>query len=154
MREKAIKLITCEHRGILAMTKMHGARRRVELKIHESASQDTYSVTTLDGFALSILNRWRTSLGYSKPIHAVCEESEFRETSWGIDADFQRILTAATQLLQYKTIKRIIGQSYPLIIIDEFQDCHGPLLEFIKALSGASSLLLAADDFQSLDTSI
>jgi hypothetical protein len=39
-------------------------------------------------------------------------------------------------------------------MIDEFQDCHGPLLDFVKAVSSSSSLLLAADDFQLLDTKL
>jgi len=60
----------------------------------------------------------------------------------------------ATRLLQSPTVRRIIGRTYPLIIIDEFQDCHGPLLEFVNAISECSAMLLAADYFQSLDTTV
>ena len=154
VKERAPRLIASEHQGVLAVTRMHGARRRVDMKLHESCFGIRYSVATVDGFALSILNRWRTALGWSKPIQSVSFEADFTETIFGIDADFGRVLLAAKGLLQKNTVKRIVGESYPLIVIDEFQDCHGPLLEFVQALSASSTLLLAADDFQLLDTCI
>ena len=153
VKESAPQLVLSEHQRVLAITRMHGARRRVENKLNESCSGIRCSVATVDGFALSILNRWRTALGWSRPIQAVSGEVDFTETIFGIDADFNRVLLGATRLLQTHTVKRILSESYPLIAIDEFQDCHGPLLEFVKALSLCSSLLLAADDFQLLDTS-
>jgi len=154
IREKAPGLISSEHQRLLAITRMHGARRRVEAKLRECAPGILCSVSTIDGFALSILNRWRTVLGWSKPIHSVSTVADFGETLFAIEADFERVQAAATRLLQYTTVKRIISATYPLIAVDEFQDCHGSLLEFIKALSSCSTLLLAADEFQLLDTSV
>lgn len=154
VRENAPDLISSEHQRLLAITRMHGARRRVETKLRESAPGIRCTVTTIDGFALAILNRWRTALGWAKPIQSVSAEMDFEETIFGIEADFERVQVAATRLLQYTTVKQIISATYPLIAVDEFQDCHGSLLEFIKALSCCSTLLLAADDFQLLDTSV
>jgi superfamily I DNA/RNA helicase len=154
VREKGPGLISSEHQRLLAITRMHGARRRVQTKLRECAPGIRCSVSTIDGFALSILNRWRTVLGWSKPIQSVSTEADFGETLFAIEADFERVRAAATRLLQYTTVKHIINATYPLIAVDEFQDCHGSLLEFIKALSSCSTLLLAADDFQLLDTSV
>ena len=154
IKDQAPGLISSGHQSLLAITRMHGARRRVETKLRECAPGIRCSVSTIDGFALSILNRWRTAMGWSKPIQAVSTEADFGETLFAIEANFERVQAAATRLLQYTTVKHIINATYPLIAVDEFQDCHGPLLEFIKALSSCSTLLLAADEFQLLDTSV
>ena len=153
-KECAPPLLKAEHQRLLAITRMHGARRRVEMKLRESCPAIRCSVATIDGFALSILNRWRTALGYARPIQAVERDVDFADTIFGIEADFTRVVTAATTLLHSATVRSIIGETYPLILIDEFQDCHGPLLEFVKALAQCSSMLLAADDFQSLNTTV
>jgi superfamily I DNA/RNA helicase len=154
VRENAPHLISSEHQSLLAITRMHGARRRVETKLRECAPGIPVKVTTIDGFALSILNRWRTALGWSKPIQSVRTEVDFKESIFGIEADFERVREAATRLLEFTTVKQIIGATHPLLAVDEFQDCHGSLLEFIKAISSCSPILLAADDFQLLDTAI
>lgn len=146
--------LTAQHHTLLAITRMHGARRRVQADLRKSCPAIRCSVSTIDGFALSILNRWRTTLGYSRPIHAVNEDVDFADSLFGTEANFDRVLTAAASLLQSSTVRNVISGSYPLILIDEFQDCHGRLLEFVKALSECSSLILAADDFQVLDSSV
>ena len=152
--ELAPSLLTAEHHALLAITRMHGARRRVQTKLRESCPTIRCSVSTIDGFALSIFNRWRTTLGYSKPIQAVSEDVDFTDTLFGTEASFERVRASATSLLQSPTIRSVVSRSYPLILIDEFQDCDGHLLEFTKALSECSSLILAADDFQVLDCSV
>ncbi|MFC1633579.1 UvrD-helicase domain-containing protein [Planctomycetota bacterium] len=158
LMDKALELsptfITAKHHSLLAITWMHGARRRIQKKLRDSLNDFSFSVSTIDGFALSILNRWRTTLGYSLPIQAVNSESDFTESLFGTEASFERIRQKSTLLLHSLTIQRIVNESYPLILIDEFQDCHGSLLEFVKALSECSVLLLAADEFQLLDSTI
>lgn len=152
--ECAQDLITAEHQRMLAITRMHGSRRRLELNLSQTCPDIPCIVATIDGFALSIVNRWRTALGYMKPVKAVDGDVNFVDTIFGIEADFARVLTAATQLLQSPMIRSLISEAYPLILIDEFQDCHDYLLEFVKALSNCSILLLAADDFQLLESSV
>ena len=151
IKQYAPAIMIAEHHRVLAITRMHGARRRIEMKLRESCPGITCSVTTIDGFALWITNRWRTALGYSKPVHAVSGDMDFADTVFGTVADFARILKAATHILKSTVVSRIIGETYPLIIIDEFQDCHGSLLEFVKALSACSPIFLAADGFQLLE---
>ena len=71
VRERAPSLVSSEHQRVLAITRMHGARRRVQNKLNDSCAEIPCSVATVDGFALSILNRWRTALGWTKPIQSV-----------------------------------------------------------------------------------
>lgn len=152
--ELAPRFLTAGHHRLLAITRMHGSRRRLQMKLLEICPTIPCAVTTIDGFALSLLNRWRRSLGYVKPIQPVDDETEFADTIFGTEAGFSHILNASTRLLGSETVKAVIHESYPLVMIDEFQDCHGPLLDFIKALSICSVLIVAADDFQFLESSI
>jgi len=153
-KELAPGILTSEQRSLLAITRMHGSRRRVQAKLRESCPSVRCSVATIDGFALSIVSRWRTALGYARPVVSVRGDVDFADGLFGIEADFGRVAGAAARLLQSPTVGRVLGETYPLILIDEFQDCHGPLLEFVTALSTHSSLLLAADDFQLLDSAV
>jgi superfamily I DNA/RNA helicase len=156
LMEKAVEMapihLTAAHHSMLAITRMHGARRRLQAKLRESCPTVRCQVTTIDAFALAILNRWRTALGYSRPIQPVRGDSTFTETVFGIEAGFTHIAAASTCLLQSMTISALIRETYPLVMIDEFQDCHGPVLDFVKAISACSTLFLAADDFQFLDS--
>jgi hypothetical protein len=152
--EFAPRLMTADHQRMLVLTRMHGARRRLEHKLKDSCRNIPYSVTTIDSFALSVVNRWRTALGHSTPVAAVPGDVDFANGVLGIEADFGRIVGSAVRLLQSPIVGGIIAATYPLILIDEFQDCHGPLLEFVTALSKHSSVLLAADDFQLLDSAV
>jgi len=152
--ELAPHFLTAEHHHMLAITRMHGSRRRLQLKILDSCPAIPCSITTIDGFALSLINRWRRSLGYTKPIQPVGDDTTFSDTIFGTEAGFSHILETSTRLLGSQTVKAVIRESYPLIMIDEFQDCHGPLLDFVKALSDCSALILAADEFQLLDSSV
>lgn len=152
--EFAPRLITTEHQRMLVVTRMHGARRRLQHKLNDACKSIPYSVATIDGFALSVVNRWRTAVGHYKPLVAVPGDMDFANGVLGIEADFGRIVSTAARLLQSPTVGAVIGRTYPIILIDEFQDCHGPLLEFVIALSKHSSALLAADDFQLLDSTV
>lgn len=152
--ELAPRFLTADHHHMLAITRMHGSRRRLQLKILDSCPAIPCSITTIDGFALSLINRWRRSLGYTKPIQPVGDDTKFSDTIFGTEAGFSHILETSTKLLGSQTVKAVIRESYPLIMIDEFQDCHGPLLDFVKALSDCSALILAADEFQLLDSSV
>ena len=152
--ELAPRFLTTDHHRLLAITRMHGSRRRLQLKLLDSCPTIPCFITTIDGFALSLLNRWRRSLGYAKTIQPVDDDTAFSDTIFGTEAGFSHILVTSTELLKSNTVKAVIQESYPLIMIDEFQDCHGPLLDFIKALSICSALIVAADDFQLLDSSV
>ncbi|MGD0885516.1 MAG: ATP-dependent helicase [Thermodesulfovibrionales bacterium] len=150
----AHRFLTANHHRLLAITRMHGSRRRLQLNLIQNCPKIPCTITTIDAFALSLLNRWRRSLGHIRPIQPVDDETFFKETVFGTEAGFSHILAAGTELLNRKTVKSVIRESYPLVMIDEFQDCHGLLLDFVKALSTNSALIVAADDFQLLDSSV
>jgi hypothetical protein len=150
----ARELLTQPHQQLLAMAYMHGARRRLEssLKEDKECNKISRTVCTIDSFALSLLNRWRTALGISLPVCAAptrCKERFERHAR--LHLTFDEITDSAGKLLTNSTVARIIACSYPLIVIDEFQDCIGPKLNFLRALADASQLILAADAFQLLD---
>jgi len=137
------------------MTFMHGARRRLESSIgsHNLCSKIPFTVCTIDSFALSLVNRWRSALGIEFPVlpaPAGCEKSFERHSRSHLT--FEDIANHATQLLKKSTVARIVGSSYPLVIIDEFQDCTEQRLELVKALSEECQLILAADPFQLLQS--
>lgn len=148
------RFMTADHHKLLVITRMHGSRRRLQLALLKSCPKISCSITTIDGFALSLLNRWRRSLGFAMPIQPVNEKTVFSDTIFGTEAGFTHILTKSTELLGSTTVREVIRESYPIIMIDEFQDCHGPLLDFVKELSNCSVLIVAADDFQLLESSV
>jgi len=143
-----------EHRRLLAITRMHGARRRIESKLRQSCKDIPCHITTIDGFALEILNKWRKSISFETPIHPVQADKDFETTLFGIEAHFDKIIEKATELVSSPTVGKIIRDSFPVVLIDEFQDCHGVRLKLVEALSNWSEIIVAADDFQLLDSNI
>ena len=55
---------------------------------------------------------------------------------------------AAQLLTRSAALQRIVGDAYPLIILDEFQDTNASEWAFIKALGSSSRLIALADDDQ------
>jgi len=151
VKERVDTTSLLEYQSFLGMSFMHGARRRLDQKLREVCGHSPYRATTIDAFALSMLNRWRTSLGFSKPFSPMTGDEEPIEGLFEVRAGFEWIRTEAARLLSRQTVGRLVGLSFPLIVVDEFQDCQGPQLEIVKALADHTQLLLAADDFQLLN---
>lgn len=149
----ARELLTQPHQQLLAMAYMHGARRRLESSIEDDPEcrRIPRAVSTIDSFALALVNRWRTALGINLPICAAparCTERFERHSR--LHLPFDEITASAASLLARSTVARIVCSSYPIVIIDEFQDCVGSKLDFVRAIGDASQLILAADAFQLL----
>jgi superfamily I DNA and RNA helicase len=134
---------------ILALTFMHGSRKRLDsnLKFVKNDFHVRYECSTIDSFALNILNRFRSYIDVNKIIRPSEDVSENE-----IECFYNRetIREKAVQLFQFESVRKFISNSYPYIIIDEFQDCDGSLLEIIKQLSLSTDLLIASDQFQQL----
>jgi len=144
------KLLTGSHQTALAMAVMHGARRHLEMNVRRECASVPVSISTIHSFALKIANRWRRSLGFSLPI-AVCGSSVgLAERNGQTYATFDEIVKLACALTESATVRETLAASYPMIIVDEFQDCTGDALQFIKAFSRSVTLVLAGDDFQLL----
>ena len=55
---------------------------------------------------------------------------------------FDQLEHRAYETIQIRTIRQLIGDLYPLIIIDEFQDVHNSLFEIVLMLGSRSKLVL------------
>jgi hypothetical protein len=130
---------------------MHGGRRRLDTALAELYPLLPRTVTTIDSFALSLINRWRRALGAGRPFVFGDDPAD---DLFGIQLDFDEIAAKAIALMDSATVRSFIGTTYPLIMVDEFQDCHGKVLQFVQALAQCSSLALAADEFQLLDSAV
>src|SRR5690554_4874426 len=134
---------------ILALTFMHGSRKRLEtnLKFVKTDFKVRYECSTIDSFALTILNRFRSYLDISKTIRP---SEVVSENLFECFMSREMIRERAGHLLQFDSVRKFIENSYPYIVIDEFQDCTGTLLEIVKQLSNSTNILIASDQFQQL----
>ena len=140
---------------VLAMAYMHGARKRMEASFAETPScvELPRRITTIDGFSLDLLNRWRTAQGFTWPFvpRQGNEDRPPYVRDFRTYATFDQINRQSVELLGSPTIAKLIAASYPVVVIDEFQDCCGPRLDVVRALSKITRLIVAADGFQVLD---
>ena len=146
-----------KHNAVLAITFMHGARKRLGEKLYFLRKQKIkVECLTIDSFATSLLKKFRTSCGITKQISIVPTEGNERINREGLfdyEMSWDVIREKTIELLNLKIVRDFISLSFPIIIVDEFQDCNDRLLDFIKALERTSSkILIGADGFQSLDT--
>ena len=126
------------HQRLLALTFMHGSRRRLQERL--AAFQETRersSCMTIDSFAFHVLHRWR-SIGGSLP-----NAKQFDENC-----------DACGALLERPEVARWVVATFPVIAIDEAQELSPARLRISKALSTHADMFVAADEFQCLDDSI
>lgn len=128
-----------EGQRVLALTFMHGARKRLVERLAEVAGLGgRVECLTLDGFAWRLVRRWRglaAAIGLPE-----LDESEF-------DA----VCDAAGALLEVHDVRTWVGRSFPVVLVDEGQDLHPQRLRMLMAMSSVTHLLVAADEFQCLD---
>lgn len=124
---------------VLALTKMHGSRRRMHGKLAEVLGKGSSSeCATLNSFALGLVQRWRSlARTVVDPLPA--------------DTDFAGIAEVAAALLARDAVVRWVAARHPLLVVDELQDLRGTELAVIKGLSRGLNVLCAADEFQDLD---
>ncbi len=126
---------------VLALTFMHGARRRLAGKLAGvPALRGRFDCLTIDSFAWHLLARWRT--------RAVGR--------WGVAAasatelDFDRTCHVAGGLLALQDVCTWVAKTYPIVVVDEAQDCRDGRLVMLQALASHARVLVAADGFQDL----
>jgi len=143
------------YQALLGLTFMHGARRRLYSRFSDLRKIGIpVQCSTIDSFCLDVIRRFRNYLGYDKPIEIDieikdCDYAECLRWNWVVSLDKMR--SEMIRVLEKKAVRKSIAASYPLVIIDEFQDCDGFLLQIIKSLSQMSQLIVAADPFQRLE---
>ena len=128
-----------EHQRVLALTKMHGSRRRMDGQLRAiSGLRRRYRCCTADSFAWNIVRRWR-SLARRKSASEPAED------------DYEQVCSLASDLLVETTVSRWVIRAFPIIVVDEFQDSKGGQLTMISSLSSLATCIVAADDFQDLE---
>lgn len=122
---------------VVALTRMHGSRFRMIDRLAESPASRIVDCMTLDRFAWELVGRWRSRL---------------RELGSAAPAEFEYDATcdAAALLLRDPAIAAWVHNRFPVVIIDEFQDCRSGRLDIARGLSTKADLLVAADAFQDL----
>jgi superfamily I DNA/RNA helicase len=127
---------------VLALTFMHGARRRLEERLRQTYGlRGRFQCMTIDSFAWRLHRRWRSLTGTLElPVPA--------------EADFDAQCDAAGVLLEGPDVRTWVAASFPIVVVDEAQDLKLERLRMIAALREAVTLLIAADEFQCLDTQL
>ncbi|WP_346383459.1 ATP-dependent helicase [Aquidulcibacter sp.] len=126
------------HQRVLAVTFMHGSRRRLEnrLSIIEQL-RGRYEAAVLDGFAWRLVQRWRrlvVHLGFAMPK----------------EHDFDSYCAIAARLVTIPIVAQWVKSSFPVMIVDEAQDLCANRSTIISALSATITVILAFDEFQCL----
>ncbi|MCW2240419.1 AAA family ATPase [Azospirillum canadense] len=139
MRTLAESLTDCplaSGQRVLALTFMHGSRRRLDDRLRELGH--AYECATIDSFALRVVTRWRSladHLGHALPL----------ETEYGT------VCAVAAALLEQPSVVGWVAASHPIALLDEAQDLTEERLRIVRALEARLTLLVAADEFQCLN---
>lgn len=131
-----------EGQRVIALTFMHGARRRLNEKLRGIPGlAGRFECVTIDSFAWRLLRRWRslaTALGIQLP----------REDQYDAQCD------AAGVLLERPDVRGWTAASFPIVLVDEAQDLKSQRLRMLRALAQSARTLIAADEFQCLDAAL
>lgn len=127
---------------VLALTYMHGSRRRLEERLALlRLPARPYESATIDSFAARVVRRWTSLLGM------LGHEAPAAE-------DYAAITAAAASLLAQDAVARWVALTHPVLLVDEAQDLDRSRLAIISALAQYVELFIAADEFQCLDEAL
>lgn len=124
---------------VLGLTFMHGSRRRLQAQLEASSLRGRFECQTFDRFAWEVVRRWRSRQEYDPP-------SELPGTA----SQYDITCAAAAHLLRLIDVTRWIARAFPIVLVDELQDCSIERLSIVQALAPAVRLFVAADEFQDL----
>jgi len=68
-----------------------------------------------------------------------------------VEENYEQVCSLAGDLLADTTVSRWVIRAFPIVAVDEFQDCKGGQLAMISSLSNWATCIVAADDFQDLE---
>jgi hypothetical protein len=126
------------HQRVLAVTFMHGSRRRLESRLSIiKPLRGRYEAVVLDGFAWRLVQRWRrlvAHLGFVVPQ----------------EHDFDACCAMAARLVAMPIVAQWVKSSFPIMIVDEAQDLCANRSAIVSALSSTVTVILAFDEFQCL----
>lgn len=123
---------------VLALTFMHGSRRRLDDRLAGVAVlRRQYECTTIDGFAWRIVSRWQ----------ALITQSGMGQPRVN---DYEAVCQVAADLLSHEIVVRWVAATYPIVVVDEAQDLTPNRLRIVQSMTAHIDLLIAADEFQCL----
>jgi hypothetical protein len=126
------------HQRILALTFMHGSRRRLDERFaSHPETRSRSSCMTIDSFASHLIRRWQ-SAGAALP-----DMSQFDD-----------VCDCCGALLERPEIARWVTATFPVVAVDEAQELKLCRLRVVRALADHGQLYVAADEFQCLDEEI
>lgn len=123
---------------VLALTFMHGSRRRLDDRLAGVAIlRRQYECTTIDGFAWRIVSRWKSLIERSGMAHPQV-------------SDYEVVCHVAAELLSHEIVVRWVATTYPVVVVDEAQDLTPNRLRIVQSMMPHMALLIASDEFQCL----
>lgn len=123
---------------VLALTFMHGSRRRLEERLGQLQSlKGRTDCSTIDSFAWRLVRRW-TSLAAALGFADVDPNQ------------YERVCDAAGSLLQIKEVCGWVAATFPVLLVDEAQDMTANRLRIVEGLASRLEVFAAADEFQCL----
>ncbi|BDU77437.1 ATP-binding domain-containing protein [Mesoterricola sediminis] len=128
-----------EGQKVLALTFMHGSRRRLEERLaQQPAARGRTNCSTIDSFAWQLVRRWSSlaaALGFTR-----------------LEPDqYEGVCDAAGGLLQVDEVRGWVAATYPILLVDEAQDLTANRLRVVEGLSARQEVFAAADEFQCLN---
>jgi hypothetical protein len=142
---EALKMFLASHplgedQAVLGVTYMHGSRRRMHSRLTKlTVLRGRFLASTVDSLARSIVWRWRT----------LAREIEPRLDFSGA-VDFDMVCKIAADLLRRQNVFGWFCIRYPVVVVDEFQDCKGDRLSIVQIIESCCHVIAAADEFQDL----
>ena len=130
------------HERVLALTFMHGSRRRLDSRLREIEHLNRqFQATTLDSFAWRLVHRWRELAG--NLAYAIPAEEQYDETC-----------ALAATLMARPVVRSWVAVSFPVVVVDEAQDLNSERSMMIAELARQCLVLLAFDEFQCLNPAL
>ncbi len=135
VRNRTAELELQPHSRILALTFMHGSRRRLEERLTQPAeTRGRIACMTIDSFAHHVIRRWQARLG---------ELPDMK--------NFEEVCDSCGQLVEQEDIQRWVRTTFPILAVDEAQELSPSRLRIVRALAESMDAFVAADEFQCLD---
>lgn len=127
--------------AVLGVTYHHGSRRRMHAALGKlPALKGRFQACTVDSLVRSIVFRWRSLGKVIDPSLDVASATP----------NFKTFCQVGAALLQKRLVGEWLAKRYPVVIVDELQDCHGDYLSIVKAIECHCHVIAAADEFQDL----
>lgn len=127
-----------EGQKILALTFMHGSRRRLEERLGQLAGlRGKTNCSTIDSFAWHLVRRW-SALARVLGFDSLQPDQH------------EQVCDAAAALLESPDVCGWVRATYPVLLIDEAQDMTANRLHIVEGLSSRLEVFAAADEFQCL----